>query len=87
MHLGHLKAYWADIPYESKSKEATMLENIHRRILKGHLTLLNYSLPFGYPLKIWKTIVNMMLEKDPGTQKIHRLRVIHLSSPAGDSPV
>ena len=26
----------------------------------------------------WKTVVNIMLEKDPGDLKIHRLRVIHI---------
>jgi hypothetical protein len=40
--------------------------------------VMNYCLHFGYSLDRWKTVVNSLLEKDPGTPKIHRLRVIHL---------
>jgi hypothetical protein len=39
---------------------------------------LNYALQFGHSYSSWKSIVNTMLEKDPGNPKIHRLRVIHL---------
>ena len=33
---------------------------------------------FGYPYPSWTHIVSTMLEKDPGTSKIHGLQVIHL---------
>jgi hypothetical protein len=39
---------------------------------------MNYCLHFGYSLRRWQKIVNSLLEKDPGTPRIHRLRVIHL---------
>ena len=78
MHLGHLKAYWAEHTLPEQSKEAHELEDKRRDILRGHLTLLNYALHFGYSYSTWKSIVNTMLEKDPGFPKIHRLRVIHL---------
>ena len=78
MHLGHLKAYWAEHTLPERSKEAQELEDKRREILQGHLSLLNYALHFGYPFSSWKSIVNTMLEKDPGFPKIHRLRVIHL---------
>jgi hypothetical protein len=35
-------------------------------------------LKFGYSFDRWKDVVNVMLMKDPGDPKIHRLRVIHL---------
>ena len=78
MHLGHLKAYWAEHTLPNPSKEATELELSRQMILDGHLTLLNYSLHFGHPYKPWTHIVNTMLEKDKGTPKIHQLWVIHL---------
>ena len=78
MHLGHLKAYWAEHTLDEHSDEAKQLETTRQQILNGHLTLLNYATHFGYSFDKWKCIVNTMLEKDKGIPKIHRLRVIHL---------
>lgn len=78
VHLGHAKAYYALHTLPKDSPEEERLENIRSSILKGHLLLLNYALQFGYSYDRWQTIVNALLEKDPGTPKIHRLRVIHL---------
>ena len=78
MHLGHLKAYWAEHTLPDNSDEATELEEARQRILAGHLLLLNYATQFGYSFNKWKCIVNTMLEKDKGLPKLHRLRVIHL---------
>ena len=78
MHLGHLKAYWAEHTLPEGSPEADAMEETHRKILEGHVLLINYALQTGYSYTPWKRIVNTMLEKDPGIPKIHRLRVIHL---------
>ena len=78
MHLGHLRAYWAEHTLAEDTQEASALETARKNILKGHLLLLNYAIQFGYPFDKWKCIVNTMLEKDNGLPKIHRLRVIHL---------
>ena len=78
MHLGHLKAYWADHTLPENSEEAQTLQQSRQQILQGHLALLNYAIRFGHPFQPWTHIVNTMLEKDPGSPKIHRLRVIHL---------
>jgi hypothetical protein len=78
MHLGHLRAYWCQHLLKEGSDEETELDNNRTKILKGHLVLLNYALRFGYSCTAWRMIVNSMLEKDPGTPKIHRLHVIHL---------
>jgi hypothetical protein len=40
--------------------------------------MINYAIKHRYLLERWKTIVNMMIYKEPGNVKIHRLRVIHL---------
>jgi hypothetical protein len=78
MHLGHLKAYWADHTLAKDTVEEQALETLRSKILRGHLLLLNYALKFGYSYNIWKHIVNTMLEKEPGNPRIHRLLVIHL---------
>jgi hypothetical protein len=78
MHLGHLKAYWARHNLVIGSKEEDEMNDLCDKILRGHLLLLNYSLQFGYSFNSWKTIINTMLDKDNGSPKIHRLRVIHL---------
>jgi rubrerythrin len=78
VHLGHAKAYFARHSLKSDSEDEKQLEADRDEVLKGHLTLLNYALQFGYSYTRWKLIVNAMLEKDPGQPKIHRLRVIHL---------
>ena len=73
MHLGHLKAYWACHTLAPDSEEVIELENRRQATLDGHLLLLNYALHFGRPFNSWHMVVNAMLEKDPGTPKIHRL--------------
>ena len=78
VHLGHAKAYYALHPLEPGSEEETQFEAMRDRILGGHLTLMNYALQFGYSYGRWQSVVNALLEKDPGSPKIHRLRVIHL---------
>jgi hypothetical protein len=37
-----------------------------------------YSLKHGYSYQRWHNIVNVMIQKYPGNNAIHRLRVIHL---------
>ena len=78
IHLGHAKAYIAQTTLTPKSDEHEEFQTKRSSIIQGHLILLNYALKFGYSYQRWQSIVNAMLEKDPGTPKIHRLRVIHL---------
>ena len=78
VHLGHAKAYIAKTDLDPESDEYDTFEERRLAILMGHLTILQYALKFGYSYERWQSIVNAMLEKDPGNPKIHRLRVIHL---------
>ena len=64
--------------YSEDSNQAQAIEEKRQKILDGHLSILNYALHFGYLYSDWKYVVNTMQEKDIGTPKIHRLRVIHL---------
>ena len=47
MHLGHLKAYWAEHTLPA-GPESDDLEEKCKRILEGHLILINYALQTGY---------------------------------------
>ena len=40
--------------------------------------MLNYAIKQRHAYDRWKTIVNVLILKDPGNFKIHRLRIIHL---------
>ena len=43
-----------------------------------HTVMINVSLTCGVSLDQWKQSVNIMIEKDPGSPKLHQLRVIQL---------
>ena len=66
MHLGHLKAYWAEHMLVEGSDEAKeLVDKARQQILDGHLLLLNYAVQFGYSYDAkWKNIINTMLKKD-----------------------
>ena len=78
VHLGHGKVCFAKHLLDKGTPEALELEEWRSRIIVAHVLLLNYALKFGYVYERWLTIVNAMLEKDPGSPLLHRLRVIHL---------
>lgn len=80
LHLGHWKALIArhEFSNDPKSDQCMEMDSMQQEIRRARLQLLNYSLKWGYSFSRWKNIVNVMIVKDPGQFKIHRLRVIHL---------
>ena len=77
-HLGHYKTLVSTIDRSLEKGKITDLKLIQTDILKCYVGLINYCVHHRYCLQRWKTIVNMMIYKEPGNVKIHRLRVIHL---------
>ena len=77
-HLGHYKACVTTIDRSLFPKERTRLKRLQDQISQLYVTMINYSTKHKYSFDRWKTIVNMMIYKEPGNVKIHRLRVIHL---------
>ena len=43
-----------------------------------HTTMINIGLVCGVALTRWKNAVNIMIEKDKGSPKLHRLRLVKL---------
>ena len=75
-HLGHYRALLPNLPVANSTAEDTD----HKRSMLAtmHHSMLDYSLQNGHSFRRWQKVVNVMIEKDPGNPKIHRLRVIHL---------
>jgi hypothetical protein len=78
INLGHYHALFRRHKYKEDSPEAKAFDTKRERLIQAQLTLLNYSLKFSHSYKRWRTIVNVMILKEPGNTKIHRLRVIHI---------
>ena len=76
-HLGHYKCLLNEIKDKDEEKEVTL--NMDRRLLlEAHLDIINYCTRWGYSLRRWQNIINVMIQKVPGNNKINKLRVIHL---------
>jgi hypothetical protein len=78
LHLGHAKALVVRLHVDDTSDEGILLKAQQQELFAAHLSMINYALKHGHSYERWKSIVNVMIEKDPGNTQIHRLRVIHL---------
>jgi hypothetical protein len=78
LHLGHAKALVVPLHLDDQTDAGRLLTAQQQDLFAAHLSLVNYALQHGYSYQRWKSIVTVMIEKDPGNTKIHRLRVIHL---------
>ena len=78
LHLGHYKALVARNDADLNTEEGETIDSQRKELIRAHTAMLNYSLQHSYSYKRWQNVVNVMIEKDPGNSKIHRLRVIHL---------
>ena len=73
-HLGHMKTLTAinhDLDWPS---DITRPQAIFTCIAE----ILQLCMTHCLPLERWLTVHNMMIHKEPGNNKIHRLRVIHI---------
>ena len=78
LHLGHYHALWRHSGLSTKNPLRETIELGQSKLIEARVSLLNYALRFGYSYERWRNVVNVMLTKDPGKPRIHRLRVIHL---------
>lgn len=80
-HLGRYKVLFTKNAPEELSTDqeaATSFADKQDFIAQLKLSIMNYCIRHTYVLHRWRTVVNIMIFKDPGNFKIHRLRVIHL---------
>jgi hypothetical protein len=60
------------------SPTAAALENTAKELLSLHVRLLQLAIQHKHSYPRWQRVANLILEKDLGIPKIHRLRIIHL---------
>ena len=79
-HLGHYHAIWRPTGCQGgeQDKEGQEILDAQKALQDSHTKLLQYALKHRYTFQRWSEVVNIMLEKDPGNPRIHRLRVIHI---------
>jgi hypothetical protein len=70
-HLGHYKGWLM----KRKDDEKSLTEEEFFKIL---ITIYRTCVKNQYPLERWQTCLNLFIPKDPGSCKLHRLRVIHI---------
>ena len=78
LHLGHYHCVWRDPKIKNDSEACAKMKTMQDNLLRGTVSLLNYAIKFGHVYGRWTKVVNVMLQKDAGNPRIHRLRVIHL---------
>jgi hypothetical protein len=76
--LGHYHCAWRDPQMQPDDPLRNEILQNQKVLLQCTTELLNYALKHGYSFQRWSKVVNVMLQKDPGNPRIHRLRIIHL---------
>lgn len=78
IHLGHYHCTWRDPKMQHDDPTRDTILKYQQQLLDVTVHLLNYALRFGYTFERWTKVVNIMLQKDAGNPRIHRLRIIHI---------
>ena len=78
IHLGHYHCAWRDPKMRHDDPNRDLILAYQNQLLNATVNLLNYALQFGYTFERWTKVVNVMLQKDVGNPRIHRLRIIHI---------
>jgi exonuclease III len=79
LHLGHYHCMWrSPLRVDGDGDAYDRIISGQAQLLQALTDLLNYAIKHGYAYTRWKKIVNVMLQKDIGNPRIHRLRIIHI---------
>jgi hypothetical protein len=78
LHLGHYKALVLRNDADVSTEEGQAIERQRKELIAAHVAMINYALRHSYSYHRWKNVVNVMIQKEPGNSKVHRLRVIHI---------
>jgi len=63
---------------DSDEEKDPSLEEMRKDLLHAQLMLMNYAIKYSYVYRRWLNVVNMMILKDEGDTRVHRLRILHL---------
>ena len=77
-NLTYSKALVSPHDLNINTPEGKELEEKRQQLIQWQVDLLNLAISNCYSYERWKTVVNVMIMKDPSDLRIHRLRVIHL---------
>lgn len=77
-HLGHNKALVLHNNANLKTDEGKAVEVKRMELISAYVAMINYSLKHSYSYKRWQNVVNVMIKKETGNSKVHRLCVIHI---------
>ena len=77
-HLGFYKAMVCLLRDPHKECDPVHLATCQETMLQAQVDLIDHCIKHGHTLNGWKNVLNVVIEKEPGNCKIHKLRVIHL---------
>ena len=78
-HLGHWKSLWKHPCHDLDDKGKEHFYIAEQQLQTLYVNMINYAVKHRYhSYQRWKQIVNNMIYKEKGHQKVHRLRVIHI---------
>ena len=77
-HLTRRKTLVAKHDLTPGSPAYAALEEQRERLIQWQVDLFNTAIKHQYSFHRWQSIVNVVILKQPGNHKIHRLQVIHL---------
>eukprot|EP00957_Ditylum_brightwellii_P083817 6371030-Ditylum_brightwellii.AAC.1 len=77
-HLGHFKALIRCFEENPNTDKGKIMYQKQTALVDAHIGLLNYAQNHQYSFKCWQNIVNIVIAKIVGCDKIHRLHILHL---------
>eukprot|EP00957_Ditylum_brightwellii_P139190 10609181-Ditylum_brightwellii.AAC.1 len=77
-HLCHFKALIRCFEEDLNTNEGEIMYQKQTDLVDAHIVLLNYAQDHPYSLKHWQNIVNILIAKLLGYDKIHLLHILHL---------
>ena len=77
-HLGHYKALLSRGSDDPQSEEGKYFHDKQTTLVQVCVDMLNYAIHHRYSYKRWQLIVNLILPKEKGNNRIHQVGIIHI---------
>eukprot|EP00957_Ditylum_brightwellii_P095340 7262338-Ditylum_brightwellii.AAC.1 len=76
-HLGHFKVLIQRFAEDLNTEECQEMQQKQTDLIDAHLGLINYSQEKRYSCERWKNIVNFVIYKEIGNNKICKICILH----------